>query len=69
MLSRVDPNSPAERAGLEAGDILHQINNQNIRGVGDYIRILEQLQSGEEVLLLIRDGRTGEVGYLTVAAR
>jgi serine protease Do len=69
MLSRVDPNGPADRAGLEVGDILHQINNQNIRGAGDYARILEQVQSGEEVLLLVRDGRTGEVGYLTVVAR
>jgi S1-C subfamily serine protease len=69
LLAKVDPNSPAERAGLEAGDILHQINNQNLRGVGDYIRVLEPVQPGEEVLLLVRDGRTGEVGFLTVVAR
>jgi serine protease Do len=69
VLSKVDPNSPADRAGLEPGDVLHQINNQTIRGIGDYTRILEQVQSGEEVLLLLRDGRTGEVGYLTVVAR
>ena len=69
LLAKVDPNSPAERAGLDAGDILHQINNQNLRGVGDYIRVLEPVQPGEEVLLLVRDGRTGEVGFLTVVAR
>ena len=69
MLSKVDPNSPSDRAGLEPGDLLHQINNQTIRGIGDYTRVLEQVQSGEEVLLLVRDGRTGEVGYLTVVAR
>jgi serine protease Do len=69
MLTKVDPNSPADRAGLEAGDTIHQINNQNLRGVGDYIRILEAVQPGDEVLLLVRDGRTGEVGYLTVVAR
>ncbi len=69
LLTRVDPNSPADRAGLESGDTLHQINNQNLRGVGDYTRILEPVQPGEEVLLLVRDGRTGEVGYLTVVAR
>ncbi len=69
LLTKVDPNGPSDRAGLEPGDILHQINNQAVRGIGDYARILEQIQSGEEVLLLIRDGRTGEVGYLTVVAR
>ncbi len=69
LLTKVDPNSTSDRAGLEPGDILYQINNQTIRGVGDYARTLEQIQPGEEVLLLIRDGRTGEVGYLTVVAR
>jgi len=69
LLTKVDPNGPADRAGMEAGDTIHQINNQNVRGVGDYIRILELVQPGEEVLLLVRDGRTGEVGYLTVVAR
>ena len=69
LLTKVDPNSPADRAGLEAGDTIHQINNQNLRGVGDYVRALEAIHPGEEVLLLARDGRTGEVGYLTVVAR
>jgi serine protease Do len=69
LLTKVDPNSPADRAGLEAGDTIHQVNNQNLRGVGDYVRALETIHPGEEVLLLARDGRTGEVGYLTVVAR
>jgi serine protease Do len=69
LLTKIDPNSPADRAGLEVGDIIHQINNQNLRGVGDYTRILEPIQAGEEVLLLVRDGRTGEVGFLMVMAR
>jgi len=69
LLTKVDPNSPADRAGLEVGDIIHQINNQNLRGVQDYIRILESIQTGDEALLLVRDGRTGEVGFLTVMTR
>jgi serine protease Do len=69
LLTKVDPNGPADRAGLEAGDTLHQLNNQPLRGMEDYLRILEAVQPGEEVLLLVRDGRTGEVGYLTVVAR
>jgi serine protease Do len=69
LLTKVDPNSPADRAGLEVGDIIHQVNNQNLRGIQDYARILESIQAGEEVLLLVRDGRTGEIGFLTVMAR
>lgn len=69
MVSRVDPSGPAERAGLEPGDVLYQINNNGIRGVKDYHRILEQMQAEDEILVLVRDLRTGQVGYLTLVVK
>jgi serine protease Do len=69
ILAKVDPQGPAGRTGLEPGDILYQINNKTIRGLSDYSRIIEQIQGGEEVLLLLRDSRSGEVGYLTLVAQ
>jgi serine protease Do len=69
ILTRVDPRGPASRAGLEPGDIIYQMNNQTIRGLKDYNRILQQVPRDEEVLLLVRDARTGEVGFLTVVAQ
>lgn len=65
ILTQVEPAGPAGRVGLETGDIIYQINNQTVRSLKDYARILEQVQSAEEVLLLVRDSRTGEIGYLT----
>ncbi|MGA2958867.1 MAG: DegQ family serine endoprotease [Thermodesulfobacteriota bacterium] len=69
VITKVDLQGPAGRAGLESGDILYQINNQAIRGLRDYNRILEQIQPGQEALLLVRDGRTGEMGYLTMVVQ
>jgi serine protease Do len=69
VLAKVDANGPAGRAGLETGDIILQINNLAVRGINDYARILEQIQKDEEVLLLVRDMRTGDMGYLTVLAQ
>jgi S1-C subfamily serine protease len=66
LVTRMDPQGPAALAGLEAGDILYQVNQQGIRGLKDYHRIVEQLQPGEEILLLVRDWRTGETGYLSM---
>ena len=66
LVAQVDPQGPAAQAGLEAGDIVYQINQQTLRGLKDYHRIVEQLHSGQEALLLVRDWRTGETGYLTV---
>jgi serine protease Do len=69
ILTKVDPNGPAGRAGLEAGDIILQINNQTVRGIHDYNRIVEQVRRDEGILLLVRDIHTGDVGYLTVVAQ
>ena len=69
ILTNVDPLGPAGRAGMEPGDVIFQINNQAVRGLKDYNRILEQIQKDEEVLLLVRDTRTGEVGYLTLVVQ
>jgi serine protease Do len=69
ILTKVDSRGPAGQAGLEPGDIIYQINNLPIRGLKDYSRILERVRKDEEVLLLVRDTRTGEVGYLTLVAQ
>jgi len=69
ILIKVDPQGPAGQAGLEPGDIMYQINNQPIRGLRDYSRILEQVKSNEEVLLLVWDTGTGQLGYLTLVAQ
>jgi Do/DeqQ family serine protease len=69
ILTKVDPRGPAGRAGLEPGDVIFQVNNQAVRGLKDYNRLLEQVQRDEEALLLVRDSRTGEVGYITLVAQ
>ena len=69
ILTKVDPRGPAGRAGLEPGDVIFQVNNQVVRGLKDYNRILEQVQRDEEALLLVRDSQTGEVGYLTLVVQ
>ncbi len=69
ILSEVDAFGPAGRAGLEPGDIIFQINNRAVRGLNDYNRILEQTQKEDELLLLVRDSRSGETGYLTLVSQ
>jgi hypothetical protein len=45
------------------------MNYQAIWGLKDNNRILEQVQRGDEVLLLVRETRTGDVGFVTVMAQ
>jgi aminopeptidase YwaD len=57
-LDGVRPASPAERAGLRAGDIVVVLGKTPIKNVYDYTYALGELRAGEEVEVIIRrDGR------------
>jgi len=53
VLVEVDPDGPAEDAGLRRGDILIEANRQSIRTVDDLQRILSAVPQGGDVLLRI----------------
>jgi hypothetical protein len=57
-LDGVRPGSPAEKAGLRAGDVIIKIGNLPIKNVYDYTYALGELRAGEEITVVIRrDGR------------
>ena len=57
-LDGVRPGSPAERAGLKAGDFIVKLGSVPIKNVYDYTYALGELKAGEEIDVHIRrDGR------------
>jgi S1-C subfamily serine protease len=57
-LDGVRAGSPAEKAGLRAGDVIIKIGNLPIKNVYDYTYALGELRAGEEIEVVIRrDGR------------
>lgn len=56
VVSDVPPNSPAERGGLQAGDVLIEINRKAVRFLKDFETFSKQLGPKESVLLLVRRG-------------
>ena len=57
-LDGVRPGSPAERAGLRAGDIVVKLGKTAIKNVYDYTYALGELRAAEEVEIVIRrEGR------------
>jgi serine protease Do len=64
LIVDVEPNSPAQRAGLLPRDVMVQVNRRDVANATDAIRELQRVQSGQIAsLLVLRDG--GEL-FLTV---
>ena len=57
VISAIDPDSPAHRAGLREGDILVELNRQEIRTVEDFTRLTRELEAKSPVLVLLKRGR------------
>jgi serine protease Do len=59
LVAGVRPGSAAERAGLEQGDIVTQVNGQHIHSASELRRALRALKPGGKVELTVwRDGKT-----------
>lgn len=55
-LDGVRPGSPAERAGLLAGDVIVKLGSVPIKNVYDYTYALGEVKAGEEIEVIIRRG-------------
>jgi serine protease Do len=56
-VSGVEPESPADRAGLREGDVIQEINRKPVRSVNDYERLVRDLSPKQRVLLLVMRGK------------
>jgi C-terminal processing protease CtpA/Prc len=58
LITEVEKESPAEKAGLKAGDVIVQVDNEKVSGSDDVRQILSDKEKGDEVSLkVIRDKR------------
>lgn len=57
LVNRVDPDSPADDAGIQRGDVIVEVNKNSIEESSDLIRIVRGLAPGTKVpVVVIRDG-------------
>lgn len=58
VVTAIEPDSPAERAGMRTGDIISEINRKPVKDVKDFERHTSQLTPKSSVLLLLNRGNT-----------
>ena len=67
-ISGTMPGSPAEKAGLKAGDVVLKLGETPVASMRDFADALKGFQPGEKVTVTIqRDGRTNTVEATLVA--
>ena len=58
-MSTVTKDSPAEKAGVRAGDVITAVNGAAIRDAGELVHELDQTRDTEEISLgVIRDKKS-----------
>jgi serine protease Do len=57
VISEIQPGSTAGEAKLRSGDLIKQVNRQNIQNIRDYNQALQKVKKGESLLLLIKRGK------------
>ncbi|MFX0138634.1 MAG: S1C family serine protease [Candidatus Hodarchaeota archaeon] len=67
IISNIEPNSPAEKANLEVGDIITEVNDTIIRNTRDIWNIIENLDIRGGDMLKLKIFRNQE--YITVKIR
>ena len=55
LVTSVEPDSPAARAGLKAGDIVTEVDGERVEDAGDLSRAINRKDEGEVTLTVVRD--------------
>lgn len=53
---QVKPGSPADKVGLQAGDLILELNDEAIEGSKDFAKMSKKLKKGQVVRLFVRRG-------------
>jgi S1-C subfamily serine protease len=56
IITEVLPDSPAEQAGLQEGDVVVAVDNQRVGPAGNLARLIRPYEPGDRVTLTIRRG-------------
>jgi Do/DeqQ family serine protease len=57
LIVRVMPNSPAARAGLRSGDVIHKLNGRSVSNADEVQQLVEETRIGQNLAIELRRDR------------
>ena len=67
-VTRIAPDSPAEKAGIKTGDVVMEYNGQRVEGMDQFSRLVRETPAGREVKIgIIRNGAPQTIAVKIVA--
>lgn len=69
LIDSVQPGTPAEKAGLKAGDLIVKLGNVDIHNTGDLEQVLTQDAPGSTVKIQYYRGKNKQSVSLTLGVR
>jgi S1-C subfamily serine protease len=66
IITSIIPGGAADNVGLSEGDIIFRVGNTPVNNPQEFDSLVKETAKEGEVLFLVRDGKTGRVGYIVV---
>src|SRR6186997_1397369 len=69
-IDEVNPDSPAEKAGIKAGDVVVEYDGEKVRSARQFTRLVQETPEGRAVAIaLMRDGKRQTVNAIPESTR
>ena len=65
----MDPRGPLGKIGFEVGDMILEINGQEVGGVEGFVELVAALRPNQQATLLALDHSSGTSGYVQVLVK
>lgn len=69
LVGAVVPNSPADKSGMQVGDVITKMNDRDIRGFSDLIQEVEKTEIGKTLRTVVWRNKTNMSLFITVKER
>jgi len=65
VVTRVEPGSPAANAGVQAGDVIREVDRKPVKDVDDFVQKIEKAKDKENILLFLQRGQNNLFAAVT----